>query len=51
MRGLAEWLSSWWSYSRRCSCSHRISSHGNNGIDCIMCPCEKFQWRIMKWIY
>jgi hypothetical protein len=49
MMGLAQWWVDW----RKCCCGHQRSYHLHyrDGTDCSQCPCERFQWRLLKWVY
>jgi hypothetical protein len=43
----------WWDAYRLCSCGdpRHAHKHYRSGTDCSLCPCERFQWRIFKWVY
>jgi len=47
----------WWTYNRLCCCYHsrlahlHYRRHGRHSTECSKCPCERFQWRLTKWIY
>jgi hypothetical protein len=42
-----------WFGRRKCCCGHILDdhSHYSGSSTCNLCPCERFQWRMTKWIY
>jgi hypothetical protein len=51
----------WWSYKRLCCCGHTRQPHlhyrgmySKLRLQCSLCDkgvCDRFQWRLLKWVY
>jgi hypothetical protein len=49
----------WWRNRRMCCCEDRRSAHlhyrsrrNPKNLECAICnSCERFQWRLFKWVY
>jgi hypothetical protein len=51
-------IRSWWLDKRMCCCEDYRSAHRHyrsrrnpRRLECSMCDCERFQWRLLKWVY
>lgn len=44
-------IADWWALHRKCVCGDRRCSHVLYKTKCGNCKCERFQWRLLKWVY